>query len=339
MIMRRILLLTCVLLCTVVSTLHAQNKGKKGKKDVPVTLTTRNDSVSYASAKLFNRGLFDYLKQNFDIEEADMADFLKGFDAFVEKKNERSQRAFLAGQSVADMMLRRMMPNVQTDFNKQNVTISEPLFIQGFRDAVMKVDGPLAQADAEAYISTLTKQAEEAGHQETLRQGQEFLAENAKKEGVITTPSGLQYRILREGHGAIPKATDEVTVKYEGRLIDGTVFDSSYTRTPDTNMFRADRLIKGWTEALCMMPVGSKWELFIPQELAYGERAAGKIPPYSTLIFTLELEDLKADTTATENEQPVQKQKLSKPNVRINPATGAPNVGPAIHPRPKEVAK
>ena len=203
----------------------------------------------------------------------------------------------------------------------------------------MKVDGPLAQADAEAYISTLTKQAEEAGHQETLRQGQEFLAENAKKEGVITTPSGLQYRILREGHGAIPKATDEVTVKYEGRLIDGTVFDSSYTRTPDTNMFRADRLIKGWTEALCMMPVGSKWELFIPQELAYGERAAGKIPPYSTLIFTLELEDLKADTTATENEQPVQKQKLSKPNVRINPATGAPNVGPAIHPRPKEVAK
>ena len=115
-----------------------------------------------------------------------------------------------------------------------------------------------------------------------------FLSENAKKEGVVTLPSGLQYKILKEGKGVIPKDTSLVRVHYEGRLIDGTVFDSSYQRGKPAEMY-ANRVIKGFTEALTHMPAGSVWEVYIPQELAYGEREAGLIKPYSAIIFKIEL--------------------------------------------------
>jgi len=115
------------------------------------------------------------------------------------------------------------------------------------------------------------------------------LAENAKKEGVKTLPSGVQYKVIKEGNGPIPTDSSTVKVNYEGRLIDGTVFDSSYTRG-EAATFPANRVIKGWTEALCHMPAGSEWEIYIPQELAYGEREQGKdIKPFSALIFKLEL--------------------------------------------------
>ena len=122
--------------------------------------------------------------------------------------------------------------------------------------------------------------------------GADFLAANATKEGVKTTASGLQYKVITQGTGAVPTATDDVKVNYEGRLIDGTVFDSSYKRG-EPNTFKANQVIKGWTEALTMMPVGSKWELYIPYDLAYGERGAGNdIKPYETLVFTVELLDI-----------------------------------------------
>jgi FKBP-type peptidyl-prolyl cis-trans isomerase FklB len=119
--------------------------------------------------------------------------------------------------------------------------------------------------------------------------GEDFLAANAKQPGVTVLPSGLQYKVLTKGTGEVPKISDEVIVKYEGKLIDGTVFDSSYERKEQTNKFRPSQVIKGWTEALTLMPVGSKWQIFVPQELAYGSREAGKIKPFSALIFTVEL--------------------------------------------------
>ena len=119
--------------------------------------------------------------------------------------------------------------------------------------------------------------------------GRAFLAENAKKDGVIVLPSGLQYKVLKQGDGIVPQKTDKVKVHYEGRLIDGTVFDASSKHGTEPATFRPDQVIKGWTEALTMMPVGSKWQLFIPQELGYGERATGQIPAFSTLIFDVEL--------------------------------------------------
>jgi FKBP-type peptidyl-prolyl cis-trans isomerase FklB len=122
--------------------------------------------------------------------------------------------------------------------------------------------------------------------------GEKFLAANKKKPGVKTLPSGLQYRVIKEGKGAMPKDTSLVKVHYEGRTIDGKVFDSSYKRNEPTEM-RVNQVIKGFTEALVHMPVGSAWEVYIPQELAYGEREAGDIKPFSTLIFKIELLEVK----------------------------------------------
>ncbi|MBR5856556.1 MAG: FKBP-type peptidyl-prolyl cis-trans isomerase [Bacteroidales bacterium] len=119
--------------------------------------------------------------------------------------------------------------------------------------------------------------------------GEAFLAENAKKEGVVTLPSGLQYKVITEGNGNKPTANQQVKCHYEGTLINGAKFDSSYDRN-EPAVFPVNGVIQGWVEALQLMPVGSKWELYIPYNLAYGERGAGQsIPPYATLIFTVEL--------------------------------------------------
>jgi FKBP-type peptidyl-prolyl cis-trans isomerase FklB len=120
-------------------------------------------------------------------------------------------------------------------------------------------------------------------------EGEAFLAANGKKEGVVTLPSGLQYKVLAAGKGKSPSPTDNVTVHYRGTLVDGTEFDSSYKRNKPAT-FRVDRVIPGWKESLPMMKEGGKWRLFVPSKLAYGERGAGsKIPPESTLIFEVEL--------------------------------------------------
>jgi FKBP-type peptidyl-prolyl cis-trans isomerase FklB len=132
---------------------------------------------------------------------------------------------------------------------------------------------------------------QEAMYGENRILGEQWLEENKKKDGVITLPSGLQYKVLVKGNGAVPTASQKVKVHYEGHLIDGTEFDSSYKRNQPST-FRCDQVIKGWTEALCKMPVGSKWEIYIPYQLAYGERNTGAIKPYSALIFTVELLDI-----------------------------------------------
>jgi FKBP-type peptidyl-prolyl cis-trans isomerase len=141
-------------------------------------------------------------------------------------------------------------------------------------------------------INNYIKVLQEKIGAENLAKGQKFLDENKSKEGIVITASGLQYRIINEGEGAKPLATDKVSVHYKGTTIDGTVFDSSYKRDEPAT-FAANRVIKGWTEALQLMPVGSKWELFIPSNLAYGPRAMGaEIKANETLIFEVELLDI-----------------------------------------------
>ncbi|HRR58828.1 MAG TPA: FKBP-type peptidyl-prolyl cis-trans isomerase [Paludibacteraceae bacterium] len=145
-----------------------------------------------------------------------------------------------------------------------------------------------AQKLLDAYFSEIESKQQAAG-KEQKSASEKFLAENAKKAGVITTASGLQYEILKEGRGQKPTATDKVKVHYHGTLLDGTVFDSSVKRNTPAS-FGVNQVIKGWVEALQLMPVGSKWKLYIPQELAYGAHGAGEtIRPYSALIFEVEL--------------------------------------------------
>jgi len=172
-------------------------------------------------------------------------------------------------------------------------------FAQAIKDVIA---GDLKLGDAEAqqivqecFANQEEKQKAEAAEKgkAAKQDGEKFLAENGKKEGVITTASGLQYQVLREGNGQSPKATDTVECHYEGTLIDGTKFDSSYDRG-QTATFPLNQVIAGWTEGLQLMKEGGKYRFFIPYELGYGERGAGaSIPPFSTLVFDVELVSVK----------------------------------------------
>jgi FKBP-type peptidyl-prolyl cis-trans isomerase FklB len=181
------------------------------------------------------------------------------------------------------------------DLKRQRVEVNREALLQGIEDAVNAAEPRMSRQEMQATLVELKRkvvavQKEEraAGEKQNLEAGEAFLAGNAKQDGVVTLPSGLQYRVLETGSGRKPKATDTVTVHYRGTLIDGTEFDSSYSRKQPAT-FRADRVIDGWREALSLMQEGSKWELFIPARLAYGKRGSGKIPPFSTLVFEVEL--------------------------------------------------
>lgn len=148
-------------------------------------------------------------------------------------------------------------------------------------------------AEAQQILNDFFTKLQQEQTAAVRKEGEAFLAENAKKEGVVTLPSGLQYKVLNAGSGKSPKASDSVECHYEGRLIDGSIFDSSYQRG-ETATFGVTQVIAGWVEALQLMKEGDKWQLYIPYNLAYGENGAGaQIPPYATLIFDVELVKVK----------------------------------------------
>ena len=189
--------------------------------------------------------------------------------------------------------------NIGSNLKEQDLDLDAKALAAGITDGLSgkpamteeEVHATLMQFQKEMMAKMQAKEKVEAG--KNLKAGEAFLAENAKKPGVKTTPSGLQYKILKEGDGPMPKKTDTVKVNYKGTLIDGTVFDSSYDRGEPVT-FQVDGVIPGWTEALQMMKVGSKWQLFIPAKLAYGEHSPSpKIGPNSTLVFEVELLDIE----------------------------------------------
>jgi FKBP-type peptidyl-prolyl cis-trans isomerase FklB len=182
------------------------------------------------------------------------------------------------------------------DFKRQGVEIRPELVVKGIQDAL---SGPATLMTPEEMNRTLVElkrkivadqqAALQKEAEENLALGKAFLEANGKKDGVVTLPSGLQYRVIRQGTGPSPASTDKVTVQYKGTLIDGTEFDSSYKRGQPA-IFQADQVIKGWNEALQLMKEGAKWELFIPPALAYGNRSIGDIiKPNSALVFEVEL--------------------------------------------------
>ena len=162
-------------------------------------------------------------------------------------------------------------------------------FAQAIADVLNRNDLAMSHNEAREIVNKYFMELEEKMNAENIEKGKAFLAENAKKEGIVTLPSGLQYEVITEGNGKKPSATDRVKCHYEGTLIDGTLFDSSIKRGQPA-VFGVNQVIKGWVEALQLMSEGSKWRLFIPSELGYGAQQAGEmIPPHSTLIFEVEL--------------------------------------------------
>jgi len=182
-----------------------------------------------------------------------------------------------------------------SDLKRQGVGARPEIMLKGIEDAIAGQQPRMSPQEMRTTLMELSQRLAAAQREQMQQQaktnrdaGQAFLAANSGKEGVETLPSGLQYRVLRQGSGNSPKLADSVTVHYRGTLIDGTEFDSSHRRGQPAT-FRVDRVIPGWTQALQLMNPGAKWQLFIPPTLAYGERSTGKIPPNSVLVFEVEL--------------------------------------------------
>ena len=255
------------------------------------------DSLSYMFGVANTQGLDYYISGQLGVDTTYMADFIAGVVAGV-NQNTPKDVAYNAGLQIGQQISGRIIEGInhQLFANDSTQTLNKDNFVAGFVAALKKKPGLITPEEASAYVQThadaIKAKALEKKYGENKAAGEKFLAENAKKEGVKTTESGLQYKVIKEGKGAIPTASSTVKVHYKGTLIDGTEFDSSYSRNEPTS-FRANQVIKGWTEALTMMPVGSKWELYIPQELAYGTRETGDIKPFSTLIFEVELLEIE----------------------------------------------
>ena len=259
----------------------------------PVQLTTSSDSVSYTAGMNATNGLLSYLIQQQGVDTAYMADFVRGFQEMVNSGADPKIKAYAAGLEIANQVRNRLLPDMVKEFTDSPDSIIANLYYRGFTDALQKDTTLFTQKTANAFFKEKERKdkvaKEEKLYGPNRDAGESFLAENAKKEGVVTTRSGLQYKVLVKGEGEIPQKTDRVQVNYEGRLVDGTVFDASKKHGDKPMEFRADQVIKGWTEALTMMPVGSKWQIYIPYKLAYGNRNQGEIKPYSALIFDVEL--------------------------------------------------
>ncbi|EHO72234.1 FKBP-type peptidyl-prolyl cis-trans isomerase [Segatella maculosa] len=294
--MRKIIMLTLVILAGV--TLHTQAKDKNKKPNTAVQqptvkLVSPSDTVSYIAGMAATDGLLPYLQQGFGVDAEHMADVIRGFEEAQTHIDDPAFKAYAAGMQIANKVNSSILPNMKLAFEGSADSIRQAMFIKGFIAALQNDTTFFAQSEASKLYRQRAEQVVETRNAAYKKENEDWLKANAKKEGMQTTPSGLQYKVLVAGNGPKPKATDKVKVKYEGRMIDGTVFDSSYKRDPQTNSFRCNEVIKGWTEALTMMPVGSKWEICIPQELAYGARQAGQIKPYSTLVFTVELLEIE----------------------------------------------
>ena len=251
------------------------------------------DTLSYMMGVNNTQGLNDFLVGRMGVDLNDMDAFLEGFIE-ASTKTSKKDKAYMAGLQIGQQVAVDMFEGInQQIFGGDSLqSLNKADFLAGFIAAV-KGNAAFSLDSARVYVEkhadAIKAKALESRYGENKAAGEAFLAENAKKEGVVTTESGLQYKVIKAGKGEVPTATSTVKVNYKGTLIDGTEFDSSYKRNEPTT-FRANQVIKGWTEALTMMPVGSKWELYIPQELAYGAReTGGSIKPFSALIFEVEL--------------------------------------------------
>ena len=259
------------------------------KAAIPATTV---DSLSYMMGLSNTQGLMDYATGRLGVDSTYIADFISGIEKGT-KINDTKEKAHLAGMQIGLQVSGDILNSINNQMfgEEASKSLNKVNFLAGFIEGV-KGTNKISMEDALTYVNTkaqaIKTKALEAKYAEYKKENEEFLVNNKNKEGIKTTESGLQYRIVKEGKGEIPTKASRVKVHYKGTLIDGTVFDSSYERNQPTT-FLASQVIPGWTEALTMMPVGSKWELYIPQEIAYGSRDMGEIKPFSTLIFEVEL--------------------------------------------------
>lgn len=263
------------------------------QNEVKEDLNDNVDSIAYYLGIAQSEGLKQYMTMQLGVDSTQIDQFIKGMIEGATKESNESDEAFTKGIEVGKQvkeMSENLSKEVYQDDSTKTVNVKN--FLAGLISG-LKGQAPMSSDSAGVVFQDMLKPIQDANMEkkygEYKAQNQKFLDDNKKKEGVVTLPSGLQYKVITEGTGAIPSDTATVKCQYEGKLIDGTVFDSSYERNQPFEVNMAmPRVIPGWIEALKRMPAGSKWEVYIPAELGYGSQDMGQIKPFSTLIFTIE---------------------------------------------------
>ena len=295
-------ILTLALAALTLTPAAAQKRGKKAKAPKPVATVPAAETIpaaveaktfSYAMGVAQGESLKQYLTSQMGVDTAYVKYAIEAMTTSVSEEDRKRIEATAAGLRIAEMN-RRNLPfiNKQACGKEDSTFVNIAEFERGLSEAALGV-AALSQDSAMKTVEQQFKHQQASYKKANL----DWLETNKKLKGVKTLPSGLQYRVLTEGNGPVATDSSEVEVHYEGKLIDGTVFDSSYKRGQPAT-FRPNQVIKGWTEALTLMPEGSVWELYIPASLGYGEQGSGRsIPGNSTLIFKVEA--LKVKPTET----------------------------------------
>lgn len=252
------------------------------------------DSLSYSLGMAQTQGLKEYLTYQMGMDTTYLNDFIKGLNESVNSGDDKKKAAYYAGIQIGQQISQRLVKGVNHElFGEDSTqTISLKNFMAGFVAGVTGKDAKMTAQEAveitNIKMESVKKANLEKAYGENKQKGEAYMDSIAKKPGIQKLENGVYYEVVTEGNGAVPADTTKVKVHYEGKLVDGTVFDSSYKREAPTT-FRCNQVIPGWTNALTHMPVGSKWIVYIPQEQGYAEREAGMIKPFSALTFTIEL--------------------------------------------------
>ena len=251
------------------------------------------DSLSYAIGMAQTQGLKQYLVQRMGVDTAYINEFVKGLNDGASAGDDKKTAAYYAGVQIGQQIL-QMEKGINNElFGEDSTqTISHKNFMAGFVAGTLEKDGLMTTEEAgqmaQAKMQVVKSQHMEKVYGDNKKACEEYMAKIAKKEGIQKLDNGVYYEIITEGKGEIPADTSRVKVNYEGKLINDSIFDSTYKRGEPTT-FRCNQVIPGWTNALTHMPVGSTWKVYIPQDQAYADREAGLIKPFSCLIFKIEL--------------------------------------------------
>lgn len=292
MIMVKELTIKCLLVSLVSICLCQQNFAQNLKSELKLNNTI--DSLSFMLGVAQSNGLKEYLSEKMDVDTAYMSDFANGLRDGALNCNEPNKNAYYAGVQIGQQLCSQMIKGINLEIFGENEekSISLSHLLSGFLVGINNSSNEALFSEASELTQILMEKIKEDNitpeQHEYKKKNEDWLEANKKKPGVITTTSGLQYKVIKKGLGKKPTEDSEIVCHYEGRLIDGTEFDNSYKRNEPVS-FPINTVIKGWTEALLLMPVGSIWEIYIPQTLGYGNRETGMIKPFSTLVFKIEL--------------------------------------------------
>ncbi|MBQ5642383.1 MAG: FKBP-type peptidyl-prolyl cis-trans isomerase [Bacteroidaceae bacterium] len=286
--MKKISIIAAVVLAAIMTSCGNGTPKANMKSDV--------DSLCYAIGMAQSQGLKDYLVMRMGVDTTYLNEFIKGLNDGANAGDDKKKQAYYAGLQIGQQVSTQMIEGLQHEIYGEDSTqhVSQSNFMAGFVAGTLE-DTTLMTMDAaneyaQANMRVIKARQMQAQYGDNKKAGEDFMAEVAKKDGIKQIEeSGVYYEVLTEGAGQIPADTSLVQVKYEGTLIDGTVFDGNMDQEKPMT-FRCNQVIPGWTMALTHMPAGSKWKVYIPQEMAYGEREAGdKIKPFSTLVFVIDL--------------------------------------------------